>query len=134
MKITLADVSVPENSDCNCVAEVAKAVFNCSLQEFYNFVGSEPPYSDMDFLEFALSKGYIVGAGLCPDSYGISQDTQLKFTMKDVPCYIVTKGNAYEHAIYWDGEKVHDSNPFNKGKNLEDYKIYRIFPILRISK
>lgn len=147
------------NSGSNmCVAVTAAMAFDSTPEKFMLFTDGVPPYSDLDFVRYALKEGYICGFGIPRDAFvkkidvgdsGDKFDTlevqreltpesviEIKFKLKDYPAYIVVEGangSEMEHAIYWDGNQVFDPDPMiENGRPLSEYKILRYFPIMKL--
>jgi hypothetical protein len=121
----------------NCIAVVAAMATDSTPEEFEDFTGSSPPYSDYDFYRFLLSKGYVTGVGvdtkMSPIEDGI---LNIHFETTAYPALVVVKSETYKdkvHVIYWDGSKVHDPHPNVKdGRPLSDYEIHLWFPINKV--
>jgi hypothetical protein len=120
----------------NCIAAVAVAAFDIQIKEFEFFCDDkEGPYSIRQFIEFGLSKGYITGF-YCFENPKIHFGKIVEvYDIEKSPALVIVKSSNYEgeqHAIYWDGEKVIDSDPAIQEKKLKEYKILGWFPILKL--
>jgi len=115
-----------------------------TVAEFKDFFAHKlPPHSDLDFYKYLLSKGYAVGVGYSHKeaSSFMSRDTGLKihFRLHDYPAYVVVKSQRFKantHVLYWDGERIFDSNPEVKGDGLpvDKYEILSWFPIIKFKE
>lgn len=125
----------------SCVACVGAMATNTTLTDFQNFFGSKPPpYSDIDFYRYLLSKGYTIGVGYSHKESRtfVDKHTGLKihFRLEEYPAYVIVESMRFKgmkHVVYWDGEKILDSNPKIKGDGLSvnEYKILAWFPIIK---
>ena len=132
---------IKQTDKVSCVACVAAMATGTSVHEFRTYFGEKtPPFSDLDFYRYLLSRGYVVGIGYYHEETRtfVNKDTGLKihFRIKDYPAYVVVKSMRFpgmEHVIYWDGEKVFDSNPEIEGDGLpvNEYAIISWFPIIK---
>lgn len=124
-----------------CVACVACMATNTRMVDFQRFFYfKEPPYTDLDFSRYLLSKGYSVGIGFDnkeKEIFNANNKIRIEFSLKDFPAYVVVKSMRFKsntHVIYWNGEKILDPNPEIKkdGLPLEEYEIIKWFPITRV--
>lgn len=132
---------IKQRDKVSCVACVAAMATNTTLADFRNFFGSKPPpYTDLDFYRYLLSCGYTLGVGYAHRESRTfrGKDTGLKihFYLKDYPAYVIVESMRFEgmkHVVYWDGEKILDSNPEVNGDGLplNQYKIISWFPIIK---
>lgn len=124
----------------NCAAVCAAMAFGCSVEEFESFF---PPregrfYSDLDFIKFALHKGYYTGVSFSlPEIEPGTKTVSVTRTIYGTPAYIVVESPAVKnekHAVYWDGSKVHDPHPQSQdGMPLHYYKIIEFYPLLKMN-
>ena len=112
------------------------------VSEFLKFVGDKkPPYSDLDCAQYLLECGYGMGIGFSnlDGSYVFHPGAtlQMNYLLETYPAYVVVKSCRFPgmpHAVYWDGEKVLDSNPNVEadGLPLEEYEILYWLPIYKV--
>lgn len=135
--------TIKQSDNVSCVACVAAMATGTSVEEFKKFIGDkEPPYSDSDCYKFMLSRGCAVGIGMeNEDGAAIWPfDTlRIEFEAKKFPAYLVVESIRFkgvDHAVYWDGVRVHDPNPELKesGLPLQCYRIKSWFPIVKLVK
>ena len=125
-----------------CVSCVAAMATGTTIEEFENFIGSDPPYSDADLCKYLLHKNYVLGGQGFTNLQEVTldEDTLLRteWQMRNIPCYLVVESETQTeapHAIYWDGEKVWDPNPRTQdGRILRSYKILIVFRITKIQE
>ena len=142
----------------NCIEIVANMITDANPAEFQLITKAEPPYSDYQLAYFLFLKGFqltvgVPGESIQPmidvsDSKDVKEyipsgepltgesEITIKFKIKDFPAYVVVESQGddknSEHAIYFDGEKIHDPNPFvGSDRTLNDYHIIRYFPIIK---
>jgi len=132
---------IKQGDKVSCVACVAAMATGTTLADVQNFFGTKlPPYNDLDFYKYLLNCGYTLGVGYSheesPRTF-VGKDTGLKihFRLKDYPAYVVVESMRFKgvkHVVYWDGEKILDSNPKVKGDGwaLNKYKVISWFPII----
>ncbi len=150
------------SGDKSCVAVVAAMAFGGRPKDFTKTVKHEPPYSDLEFSRYALSRGASCVFGVTsknffealnvsdsvsegeefitkeadPEKVGGNTICRFEFRLQDFEAYIVVEGELNgesEHAIYWDGKQIWDPNPMTKnGRPLGSYKIKRYYPIFKL--
>lgn len=134
---------IKQTDEVSCVACAACMVTGTTLKEFREFMGDvKPPYNDLAFYVYLLKYGFVVGIGSqnkFHEPFLPYQKIQINFNIEDYPAYVVVKSMRFkglQHAVYWDGEKVLDSNPDIKedGLPLEQYEVLLWFPIIKLSK
>jgi len=134
---------IKQKDKLSCVACVACMVTGTSMKEFREFMGDvKPPYNDLAFYAYLLKHGFAVGIGFQGKPYvrlSPPRQMQIKFKIEDYPAYVVVNSmrfKSHTHVIYWDGEKVLDSNPEIKGDGLplERYEVLLWFPIIKLSE
>lgn len=147
------------SGDQRCVAMIAAMVTDTEPKEFELYVGGEAPYSDYDFCKYLFEKGFICGFGIDKEAFQrkidvsdsndredclkiqreLTQDSiiKLEFKLKDFWAYIVVESEIgeNEHAILYADGKVYDPSPFvGSEKSINDYKIIRYYPIIRVDE
>lgn len=132
---------IKQQDKVSCVACVACMATGTRLVDFQRFFYFKaPPYSDLDFYRYLLSCGYTLGVGYShkESRVFVNKDTGLKihFQLKDYPAYVIVESMRFKgmkHVVYWDGEKILDSNPeiAGNGLPLNKYKILAWFPIIK---
>ena len=137
-RVDMKEVLKQEKGDSNCTGVTAAMAFNCSIPEVKEFMGHEPPYSTIEFVQFAMSKGYSVGIG-AGDKEGLKleNDTDnlvIEIPVKGQPAFVVVNSFYFPgktHAIYWDGDKVYDPCPCVKDHlPLSSYEVRMFMPII----
>ena len=130
----------PGSKDClACVAAMATETTVEDFKKFY--MENELPFDDdLTFLRYIYSKGFLAGVFL-----GVGDGVHSKnvFDMvKDVdlsqgPAYVVVesdnefvKKQSASHAVYYDGEKIHDPGR-DTPKHSCDYMVICILPIVK---
>jgi len=135
--------TIKQDDRVSCVACVAAMATGTTVEEFRKFIGDkDPPYSDSDCYKFMLTHGYAVGIGFENEDHATIwpfDKLVIEFEAKKFPAYLVVESMRFkgaDHAIYWDGEKVHDPNPDLKenGLPLQFYRIKSWFPIVKLVK
>lgn len=123
----------------NCVAVVAAMAFDCPVEEFEKFAEPTPEerYRETEFVRFALTKGFFVGVVFMqPDFTNGSRTMQTTMNASDAPAFVTVlseyEANQY-HAVYWDGQKIHDPDPRAINNKLENYQVEAWYPILKIN-
>lgn len=141
----------------NCIEIVANMAAGASPGEFKLLMGGRSgPYSDHDFARFMFAKGYMITVGvpgesiqpmidvsdsdvdeLIPSGKSVCAGTEIfiKFKIGDFPAFIVVEAETdpeKEHAIYWDGQMIHDPNPMSRNNRpFSEYRIKRFYPIIK---
>ena len=123
----------------NCVAVVAAMAFNVPVEEFEQFADATPEgrYRESEFIGFALSKGFFVGVVFMqPDFTAGNKKLNIQMDVTDTPAFLTVlseyEANEY-HAVYWDGQKIHDPDPRAINNKLENYQVEAWYPILKIN-
>lgn len=134
--------------DIRCVAYVAAMATGTSVEEFEAWVAAHPvssrltpPYEDIHFYYYALSRGYICGYRLA------TIDGHLpRFPVEEIafhvdvaiyghPAYVVVKQSVdtgWNHCVYWDGKQIYDpANPKNP-RHPSEYSIVSWTPVYRL--
>jgi len=136
---------IKQSDKLSCVACVACMATDTSLKEFREFMGDvKPPYNDLAFYAYLLKHGFVVGIGFQNKFFeskflSVTDEIQINFKLRDFPAYVVVQSHRFkglQHVVYWDGEKVLDSNPDIKGDGfpLEQYRVLTWFPIIKLSE
>jgi len=93
--------------------------------------------SDFAIIFYLYANGYGIGIFAAPGEHLSIEDLRL-LDIRHVPTYVVVESSQAKiraeggtHAVYWDGERIHDPNP-DADLALSDYKILGITPIVRI--
>jgi hypothetical protein len=87
-----------------------------------------------------MAHGYYPGAlfQVAHDKVKKNSSFKVKVSPEDGPALVYVKSERTKndlHAIYWDGEKIYDPNPFVKhGRPLSEYKIEDWVPIRKAQK
>lgn len=126
----------------DCLACVAAMATNTTVAEYKDFYRENklPFDDDLTFLRYIHSKGFLAGVFL-----GVGDGVHSKnvFDMvKDVdlsqgPAYVVVESDSEfvrrqgaSHAVYYDGEKIHDPGR-DMAKSSCEYKVICIMPIVK---
>jgi len=149
--------------DNRCLAIVAAMITKTAPREFEMYCDHKPPYSEFEFAQFLFTKGMSCSMGIRGEEFyslidvtdsesknppeflkqlkeTLNKDTKvtISFTLGTYPAVfsVRSEGNPKDtHAIFWDGEKVHDPNPLVlDGRRLDEYEILSYFPILAVPR
>ena len=148
---------IKQNSgDQNCIAVVAAMAFSQPLNGLKEYIGHEPPYTDVEFMQYGLKHNFLVGLGGVSgekvksagefingesglvdvsDSESKIEDLTINYNINlrlgNTEAFVVVKNSkGKEHAIYWNGENVLDPDPMSgTSKGLMSYDILRFYPI-----
>lgn len=131
---------IKQRDRLSCVACVACMATGTKLSEFRKFFGDKkPPYSDLDCAKYLIEHGYWMGIGFNNSHGTLSPDDviQINLPLRVLPAYVVVKSHRFPgmpHSVYWDGEKIFDSNPLVEGDGLplEDYEVIYWMPIYKV--
>ena len=124
----------------NCIAVCAAMAVGSDLRELEKTIGKQNEYSDSDIYLYLLLHGYYPGVlvEVKHDKVKTNSSFKVKVSPQDGPALVYVKSERSKHdlhAIYWDGEKVYDPNPFTKhGRSLTSYKIEDWVPIRKIQR
>jgi len=127
-----------QSDKVSCVAVVLAMIVGETEQYVRDWLGFSPPYTDLDAALFLVHHGVILGTfivfedtknhGMRPD-----RDYEVAFPIKDRPAYVLVKSERFPdllHALFWDGEVVHDPNPESAdGRPLSEYEIHHWYPL-----
>lgn len=120
----------------DCIAFCAQKAFSASLEEFKEFCNDTTgPYSVSQFIQFGFIKGFVTGYN--PIENPIIKENKITqhINISILPALVVVKSfyqKEKTHAIYWDGKKLHDSDPGREHPKLQDYTILHWFPIFQL--
>ncbi len=130
----------------SCVACVAAMITRTRPEDFVAFLVNtlpgekiQPPYSDLYLAAYLLQFQMILGVGAAH----ISRDEkkvligEIVFDCTEAPAYVAVKSEdpKFEHALYWDGQRIWDPNPNSKdGRDPLSYSIVGWWPILSTRK
>ena len=74
-----------------------------------------------EIIRYLAGRGYTLGACL-----------EQMVSITD-PAILMVKGRRFNHAIFWDGEEVHDPSPAaDDNRQLMDYTILQWWPVARV--
>jgi hypothetical protein len=136
-------------TDIRCVAYVAAMATGTSVEEFEAWATDHPistrhtpPYEDLHFYSYCLSRGYICGyrfASITGRLPRLSID-QISFHIDAAidghPAYVVTKQSVdsrWNHCVYWDGKQIIDPSPYAKfPRHPSEYDIVSWTPVYRL--
>ncbi len=119
-----------------CVAAMATET---SQEEYIGFCvhGKLDRFSDRAMVEYLYTYGYAVGMFVEEGHYWKIEQLGIMNIM-GVPAYMVVESSKEHirrkggtHAVYWDGERIHDPNP-DASFTDSDYKISSVLPIVKI--
>ena len=130
----------------SCVAYVAAMATGTPPSEFKEFCKTlsiapkdGPPYEDVHFYAYLLSKGYLCGYKLEPEeSFENVPLGGLKITCEALlfgqPAYVIVESlQGWEHAMYWDGSRLMDPAPGEPdGVHPSNFKIISWTPIHKL--
>lgn len=126
----------------DCLACVAAMATNTTPDEFVSYCKSHgyDRYSDAAMCHYLVDNGLLLGACFSEDNVFGTVNLEQAF-LCDVStglAYIAVescngdvRNQGASHAIYWDGEKIHDP-AFEKPLPMKEYKVLTILPITKI--
>ena len=125
--------------DFRCVSFVAAMATGTTPEEFEAFAAAmpqwsknEPPYEDIHFYSYLLSKGFLCGLGFS-DKTPEGGLIRIDYDVRKNPAYVVAYSDLGGHALYWDGSQICDPDPDTKnGKPINEYKVQLWVPIYKI--
>ena len=125
--------------DCRCVSFVAAMATGTTPEEFEAFAAampqwskSGPPYEDIHFYSYLLSKGFLCGLGFT-DEEPRNGRFMLGYSIYGNPAYVIADSPLGGHALYWDGFQICDPDPdSNNGKPPSDYKVKLWVPLYKV--
>ncbi len=129
-----------EKNSKDCLACVAAMATETSVIEYKRFCKKNElyRYDDIALYSYLEEKGFAVGV-FSPESDPFTKENLQHIDLLTAPCYLVVESTkeAYRnkgatHAIYWDGKKLHDSNPEVQISRWKDYKILMTMPIVKV--
>ena len=126
--------------DRNCIALCAAMAVGSDLRELEKTIGKQKEYSDSDIYLYLLLHGYYAGVvfEVKHNKVKTNSSFKVKVSPEDGPAFVYVKSERSKHdlhAIYWDGEKLYDPNPFVKhGRSLSEYKIEDWVPIRKTQR
>lgn len=135
--------TIKQDDEHSCVACVVAMITQTSVEEFRKFINyNNPPYTDRDAARYLLWHGYAMGIGFDNGNKEVlePEDTiQITFDLKDYEAYVVVTSMRFPgeyHAVYWDGERIHDPNPDIKGAGLplNEYVVHSWFPVYKVKE
>jgi len=124
----------------NCIAICAAMAVGSDLSELHKTIGKKEEYSDSDIYLYLLLHGYYAGVlfEVKHNKVKTNSSFKVKVSPEDGPAlvYVASERSKHDlHAIYWDGEKIYDPNPFVKhGRALNEYKIEDWVPVRKIQR
>lgn len=124
----------------NCIAVCAAMAVGSDLRELHRTIGKKDEYSDLDIYQYLMAHGYYPGALFQVEHDKVKKNSsfKIKVSPEDGPALVYVKSERSKHdlhAIYWDGEKIYDPNPFVKhGRPLSDYSIEDWVPIRKAQR
>jgi len=128
----------PKSRDC--IAVCAAMAVGSDLKELHKTIGKKNEYADSDIYLYLLLHGYFAGAlfKVNHDTVKTNSSFKVKVSPQDGPALVYVKSERCKndlHAIYWDGEKLYDPNPYVKhGRALSEYKIEDWIPIRKTQR
>ena len=123
----------------DCLACVAAMATDTTVEQYKEYCKSEdlPFDSDITFIRYIWDNGYMVGT-FAPEGK--------PFSMSQLECVNIISGPAYiavestsewvrkqgaSHAVYWDGETLHDPKPDIEKPNLSSYKVLSFMNLVK---
>ena len=125
----------------NCYAVAAAMALNVSVEEVEKeLLPDVAPYSDRDIYRLMLNNGYCCGFIVeYPDgNHELTNSSEIGFIypINKMEAFIIVKSETYAghtHALYWDGNSIHDPNPKTAdGRSLNSYNVLNIIPIHKL--
>lgn len=142
--------TIKQADDWSCAACVAAMITGETLQDVIDFVGHDGSRQDeaekhpdkrvgfktYEVDQYLMSRGYSYSQAFqLSDPDQVGNDSVMGEISLSGPLYFVVKSARLEgctHAIYWDGENIHDPSP-NAPENpkLSDYEIKEFMMIYK---
>jgi hypothetical protein len=136
-------------TDIRCVAYVAAMATGTTVEEFEAWVRTHPissrhtpPYEDLHFYGYCLSRGFVCGYRLATTdgqlpNFPVDQIAfHVDVAIDGTPAYVVTKQSVdsrWNHCVYWDGKQIIDPSPYAKSpRHPSEYEIVSWTPVYRL--
>lgn len=130
---------VKQRNEWDCLVATCQMITGCEYEECAKAIWDGQSYSTVKMIQFAVSKGYMVGIRGFDLRETSEMPEELSITREDVlnmPAYVSVQSNRdpnHTHAVYWDTEYICDPS-YGSKEPLERYNIQLWWPILRLDE
>lgn len=130
--------TIKQSRNNSCLAAVLAMMVNESEEYVLDwFKFQNTPLNDEDAFIFLAHHGIYLSLYCLlnePQSICKTETLEIDISLNDRKMYLVVESENYpgkHHAVFWDGNCVHDPSPNSQDKrSIEEYKIIGFYPIM----